>query len=73
MAVSYARDIRPLFRSEDNAAMSGSFDLSKYDDVKARADDIHARLEEGSMPCDGAWPDDHVQLFKQWIEDGKQA
>lgn len=72
--VSFATDIRPLFRPKDVTAMKnfGGFDLSTYADVSAYAIDILARLGSGSMPCDGAWPQDHVERFKQWIDDGKQ-
>jgi hypothetical protein len=55
--VSYATDIKPLFRPRDIAAMRnfGGFDLSKYDDVVKHADSILARLKAGDMPCDGSW------------------
>jgi len=74
MAISFATDIRPLFRQKDIASMqsAGGFDLSSYDDVSARADGIFARLKAGDMPCDGAWPSAHVQLFADWIGDGRQ-
>jgi hypothetical protein len=73
--VSYATDIKPLFRPRDIAAMRnfGGFDLSKYDDVVKHADSILARLKAGDMPCDGSWPSDHVALFQRWIDDGKYA
>jgi hypothetical protein len=45
-------------------------DLSSYEDVKTRADEICGRLEDGSMPCDGPWPEEDVELFRQWIEEG---
>jgi hypothetical protein len=25
------------------------------------------------MPCDGAWPEEKVQVFQRWIETGKTA
>jgi hypothetical protein len=72
MAVSFATDIRPLFRKEpDIETMKRmGLDLSSYDDVKARADGIYARLEDGSMPCDGSWPEEQVSLFKRWMDEG---
>ena len=72
MAVGFANDIRPLFRdSPDVDSMKDyGLDLSSYEEVKAQADAIYARLEDGSMPCDGAWPEKQIALFKQWIEDG---
>jgi len=72
MSVSFATDIRPLFRdSPDIDSMQGyGLDLSSYEEVKARASEIYACLEDGSMPCDEAWPAEHVQLFKRWMDDG---
>ena len=67
---SYARDIRPLFREEDIDAMDFVFDLSSYDDVKQNAEDIYERVEDGTMPCDRAWPAEHVQLLRRWIDSG---
>jgi hypothetical protein len=45
-------------------------DLSSYGDVKARAEEIYARLEDGSMPCDEPWPEERLALFKRWMEEG---
>jgi hypothetical protein len=69
-APSFERDIRPLFREGDVDAMDFAFDLSSYDDVRKNAEDIYDRVEEGTMPCDGAWPPDRVQLFRSWIDSG---
>ncbi len=70
---SFAQDIRPLFREKDIASMSRHFDLSNYDQVRANAEGIYAQLSSGAMPCDGAWPQDRVALFKQWIDAGYPA
>jgi len=70
---SFVSDIRPLFRAKDVESMKQKgFDLSNYDDVSPRADAILGRLRSGTMPCDGAWPADQVELFAKWIADGKQ-
>jgi hypothetical protein len=70
--LGYTRDIKPLFRTSDVAAMKPhGMDLSSYKDVSARADDILSRLEDGSMPCDGQWSQPAIDKFKQWITDGK--
>jgi hypothetical protein len=71
--LSFASDIRPLFRQLDITSMIniGGFDLSKYEDVKLRADEILSRLSDGSMPCDGAWPAEQIARFKAWIDGGK--
>lgn len=68
--VSYARDIRPLFRDEDVEAMAFVFDLSSYEDVRENADDIYERLAEGTMPCDRAWPQEQVERFHRWMDAG---
>ena len=70
---SFARDIRPLFRERDQRSMTFAFDLWAYDDVRAHADSILGRLRNGSMPCDGAWPDEQIALFERWIESGMAA
>ncbi len=72
MALSFAGDVRPLFRdTPDVKTMKGmGLDLSSYEDVKARAEGIYARLEDGSMPCDGPWPEDQVARFKRWMDEG---
>ena len=67
---NFASDIRPLFRDQDVEAMRWAFDLRSYDDVKAHAESIYRQLAAGSMPCTGAWPADHVALFRQWMDDG---
>jgi hypothetical protein len=72
MPLSFAADIRGLFRDFDVTSMARRIDLSSYDVVHARADDILHRLERGDMPCDGAWPPERIQTFRQWIADGKQ-
>jgi len=72
-AVGFARDIRPLFRDFDINSMikARRLDLSNYDQVSAKADDILKRLEAGDMPCDDAWPETSVETFRQWIRGGK--
>jgi hypothetical protein len=72
MALSFAKDIRPLFRDElDVEAMKPlGLDLSSYDDVRAQADNIVLRLEDGSMPCDEVWPKEQIDRFKTWISEG---
>jgi hypothetical protein len=68
--VSFERDIRPLFRESDIEEMSFAFDLSSYEDVREHAEPIHARLEEGTMPCDAPWPEEDVERFRRWIDAG---
>jgi len=68
--VSFAGDIRPLFRPEDVESMSWAFDLMSYEDVRENAEAIHERLSDGSMPCDEPWPEEQVQRFRAWIDEG---
>lgn len=70
---SFARDIRPLFREDDRDSMIFAFDLWNYDDVRLHAEDILERLEDGSMPCDGEWPEEQVAQFRRWVEEGMVA
>jgi hypothetical protein len=72
MALSFAKDIRPLFRdTPDVETMKRvGLDLSSYDDVKEKATGIYSVLEDGSMPCDGAWPEEQLSLFKRWMDEG---
>jgi hypothetical protein len=69
--IGFDADIKPLFREKDRDSMRRAFDLWSYDDVKSHADAIAERLENGSMPCDGAWPRERVELFERWVEQGK--
>ena len=52
--------------------MSFAFDLWSFDDVRTRAAGILTRLQEGSMPCDGAWPAEKVEVFQRWTDTGMQ-
>ena len=72
MPLSFATDIRPLFRDtpDVDTMQSIGLDLSSYDDVKQNAPGIHARVADGSMPCDEPWPNERVALFKRWMDEG---
>ena len=50
--------------------MKKAFDLSDYDDVRSHADAILGKVSAGSMPCDGPWPQEQVDLFRRWVEEG---
>jgi len=69
--VSFEANLKPLFREGDRESMQSHFDLWSYDDVSEHADVIFARLDDGTMPCDGAWPRSQVDLFQRWVESGK--
>jgi truncated hemoglobin YjbI len=68
--VSFAANIKPMFREHDRQSMSFAFDLWSYDDVRAHAAAILERLENGTMPCDGSWPAERVEVFKRWTQSG---
>jgi hypothetical protein len=70
--LSFERDIKPLFRESDRAAMSKAFDLWSATDVAAHGDAIVARLREGSMPCDGPWSAEQVEVVARWLDAGSQ-
>ena len=58
--LSFERDIRPMFREKDRDSMLKRFDLWSHSDVQAHQDAILERLRNGTMPCDGAWPPEHI-------------
>jgi hypothetical protein len=70
--LGFEQDIKPLFRTRDRQSMRWAFDLWSYQDVSAHADALLQRLLGGTMPCDGAWTSAQVELFRRWIEAGKQ-
>ena len=66
--VRFEPHIRPLFRPMDRNSMLFAFDLWNEADVTRHAPQILARLEAGTMPCDGAWPAERIALFARWAE-----
>ncbi len=68
--VSFDAHIKPLFRSRDRQSMSFALDLWSASDVRAHASEILARLTDGTMPCDGAWPAEQVDVFRRWVQTG---
>lgn len=68
--MSFAADIKPLFREDDRAAMDFAFDLWSFDDVKTNADMILERIEDGSMPCDEPWNEQQIETLRSWITEG---
>lgn len=72
--LSFESDIKGLFRqTPDRTAMINisGFDLHRFEDVRDHADNIAARLLDGTMPCDEPWPPDRITTFLQWIDTGK--
>jgi hypothetical protein len=71
--LSFAHDILPLFRAEDIESMSFAFDLTSHAEVREHAEEIHARLSDGTMPCDAPWPEEDVGRFGAWMDAGMPA
>jgi CDGSH-type Zn-finger protein/truncated hemoglobin YjbI len=71
-AVRFSLHIKPLFRQTDRQSMNWAFDLWSYQDVKSHGAGILQRLQNGSMPCDGAWSHEKVEIFQRWVESGMQ-
>lgn len=72
--LSFAADIKGLFRTDPDRRIMlaiSDFDLHKFEDVRDNADRILARIEDGTMPCDGSWSLDKIEKFRKWIADGK--
>jgi hypothetical protein len=76
MALSFATDIRPLFRDEDIDCMKPmgiDLDDPVWMCVPANAQSVYGVLADGSMPPDEPWPQDRVSLFKKWMDAGYPA
>jgi hypothetical protein len=69
--VEFGKHIKVLFRERDRKSMKFAFDLGAYADVSAHADVILERVRNGTMPCDGAWPKERVDVLARWIAAGK--
>jgi hypothetical protein len=72
-SLSYETHIRPLFRERDRESMRFAFDLWSHDDVSEHADAILSRLRDGTMPCDGTWPEAQIDLLQRWADTGRAA
>lgn len=70
VSITFAEDIRPLFRESDRDSMEAWFDLWAWEDVRDNATEILKRLESASMPCDDPWPEERIALFRGWLEAG---
>jgi hypothetical protein len=82
MATTYAADIAPKFRPKDIACMA-AFDV-RLDDAAwmcgaapsfghpdhGNAREVFARLSEGSMPPDAAWPTPWTDAYRAWMDGG---
>lgn len=69
-APGFETDIKPHFREFDRNSMLKGFDLWNYADVTSHQNAILERLANGTMPCDGPWPKEQVDVFRRWIAEG---
>jgi CDGSH-type Zn-finger protein/truncated hemoglobin YjbI len=60
--------IKPLFRVMDRNSMRFAFDLWSENEVAKHGSAILERLNSGTMPCDGAWPNEKLAVFKKWLD-----
>ena len=75
MALSFATDIRPLFRDVDIEHMKPAgvaLDNPAWMCVPANAQKVYGAVSSAKMPPDAAWPADRVALFKKWMDEGCQ-
>lgn len=76
MAMSFATDIRPLFREGDIQCMSAAnvhLDDFSWMSVPANAQHVMHAVSSGKMPPDSPWPKDRVAMLQQWIDAGFPA
>ena len=52
--------------------MSAAFDLSSYEDVRTNADRIYQRLADAAC-ARRAWPPEHVDRFRGWVDAGSPS
>jgi Bacterial-like globin len=68
--LTFAEHIKPLFRARDRDSMRFAFDLWSYGDVSTHADAILERLKAGTMPCDGPWLPERIDVLQRWVAAG---
>ena len=74
-ALSFAKDIRPMFTDLDVEHMKPfGMDLSSHDDVKMHADAIHSVVTSGGMPPSSSgeprWSQEQCDRFQSWQNQG---
>ena len=53
--------------------MTFAFDLWSQADVQAqRGRRSWSASRNGTMPCDGTWPQEKIEVFRRWTESGFQ-
>jgi hypothetical protein len=76
-ALSFAKDIRPMFTQTDIDHMRAFMDLSSRDSVFEHADAIYETVSSGAMPPrssgEPAWTPQMCATFMQWQSQGGPA
>jgi hypothetical protein len=73
MALSFATDIRPLFREGDVDCMKSmgvELDDPAWMCVPTNAKSVYDSVAGGSMPPGEPWAAERVALFKAWMDAG---
>jgi len=76
MALSFAADIRPLFRDGDVKCMMNAgvaLNDPAWMCVATNAQEVYRAVSGGTMPPDEPWPAARVALFKSWMDAGCPA
>jgi hypothetical protein len=76
MAVSFAANIRPLFRDGDVECMKPAgvhLDDAAWMSVPTNAQNVLNAVSSEAMPPDAPWPKEQVALLQQWIDAGYPA
>jgi hypothetical protein len=71
--LSFAADIRPLFRFGDITCMSRAgvpLDDANWMCVPKNAARVYTQLSSKEMPPDAPWPDAQITRFKTWMDQG---
>lgn len=73
-ALSFAKDIRPMFTDVDvNHMKAFGMDLSSRDDVEKHAKNILGAVSSGMMPPPAEnrrWSKEMCATFEQWMQGG---
>jgi hypothetical protein len=76
-ALSFSRDIRPMFTEMDVDHMQFGMDLSDRDSVFSHAAAIYDAVSSGGMPPSDSgeepWTPEMCAKFKSWIDAGGPA
>jgi hypothetical protein len=76
MPLTFAKDIRPLFRDGDIRCMKPAgvhLDDPNWMTIPVNAQQVYGAVSAAKMPPDAPWPADRIKLFKQWMDAGCPA